>query len=203
MQRLRQCVALATVAVLAVCLPLSASTVLQMNLAQLCGNSAMIFRGPLLDMREGSVDAGGGKIPVVTYRFRVDESFKGSYQVVKGMQIAEITMVGKPKATPPSTSPLRAVPVLPELPKFKVGQDYLLLTTQASAIGLSTTVGLAQGAFQLSGKPGQEVAVNGNHNRGLLAGMESSAASKTAAAPTEGPIPYAELAELIRGIVGQ
>lgn len=202
MQRLRQYAALVTVAVLAVCLPLSASTVLQMNLAQLCDRADKIFRGTVLDVREGTKQAGGGEIPTVTYRLRVDESFKGSYQVVKGMQIAEITMVGKPKATP-HTSTLRAVPVLPDLPKLKVGNDYLLLTTQASSIGLSTTVGLGQGAFQLSGKPGQELAVNGNQNSGLLAGMGSSAVAKTAATSETGPIPYAELAQLIRGIVGQ
>ena len=202
MQRLRQCATLVTVAVLAVCLPLSASTVLQMNLGQMCDRADKIFRGTVLGVKEGTVQAGGGAIPTVTYRLRVDESFKGSYQVVKGMQIAEITMVGKPKATP-QTSALRAIPVMPELPKLQVGRDYLLLTTQASAIGLSTTVGLGQGAFQLSGKPGQELAVNGNHNSGLLAGMGSSAVAKTAVIPETGPIPYAELAQLIRGIVGQ
>ncbi len=202
MYRSKYCAGLLVAMLLAGGLPLSASTVLQLNLAQMCDRAEFIFRGTLLDVREGTVDAGGGKLPTVTYRLRVDESFKGSYQVVKGMQIAEITMVGKLKAG--TSSGMRAMPVLPEPPRLSVGRDYLLLTTPASAIGLSTTVGLDQGAFLVSGKPGQELAVNGNHNRGLLNGMGASAAAatKTASTSPDGPLPYAELAQLIRGIVG-
>jgi hypothetical protein len=182
-------------AVLAVCLPLSAATVLQLNLGQMVDRADRIFRGTVLDVREGTVQAGGGELPVVIYRLEVEEAFKGTFQEVKGLQIAEITMVGKLKAVDASTA--RFLSALPELPKLRVGQDYLLLTTAPSAVGLSTTVGLGQGAFTLSGKPGQELAVNGNNNLGL--GLETTG---FAPPPSEGPVPYSTLAEQIRGHLG-
>lgn len=185
---------LATVAALTIPMSVSAATVLQMDLAQMVGRAGTIFRGTVLDVREGTVPLGGGELPVVTYRLRVDEAFKGTFQEVKGLQIAELTMVGKLKSV--DTSAARLLSILPELPKLQVGQDYLLLATAPSAAGLSTTVGLGQGAFTLSGKPGQETAVNGNHNRGL--GLQATGIEPV----PEGPVPYSTLAENIRSILG-
>jgi len=185
-------------ATLAVVLPLSAATVVQMNLQEMVNRADKIFRGTVLDAREGTVTAGGGQLPVVTYRIRVDESFKGSYSNVKGMQIAEIKMVGKLK--PGSASTVRSLSPLSDLPRLEVGKEYLLLTTAQSSIGLSTTVGLGQGRFSLYGKPGQEVAVNDAKNYGLFNGM---APSPTTSIPPEGqPLPYSDLASLIRDLVG-
>ena len=186
---------LATVAFV---LPLSAATVMQMNLQQMVDRADKIFRGTVLDAREGTVTAGGGQLPVVTYRIRVDESFKGSYAQVKGMQIAEIKMVGKLKPSSASSS-VRSFSPFEDLPRLEVGKEYLLLTTPSSSIGLSTTVGLGQGRFSLQGKPGQEVAVNDNHNFGLFKGMPPS---PTTSFPPEGPVPYQDLAGLIQELVG-
>lgn len=188
---------LATVAFV---LPLSAATVIQMNLQEMVDRADKIFRGTVLDAREGKVTAGGGELPIVTYRIRVQESFKGSYSTVKGMQIAEIRMVGK--LTPNHSAPIRSMSPLADLPKLEVGKDYLLLTTPQSAIGLSTLVGLGQGRFSLSGKPGQEVAINDNKNYGLLDGMTPSVTT-TPAESSEGPMSYQALAGLIRDIVGE
>lgn len=186
---------LATVAFV---LPLSAATVMQMNLQDLVERSDRIFRGTVLDAREGTVAAGGGQLPVITYRIRVEESFKGTYDNVKGVQIAEIKMVGKLK--PSDASPVRSLSPFADLPRLEVGKEYLLLTTPRSSIGLSTTVGLGQGRFTLQGKPGQEVAVNDNHNFGLFKDMPPS---PTTSFPPEGPVPYQDLAGLIRDIVGE
>jgi hypothetical protein len=186
-------------ATLAFVLPLSAATVIQMNLQEMVDRADRIFRGTVLDAREGTVAAGGGQLPVVTYRIRVEESFKGTYGTVKGMQIAEIKMVGK--LTPSNASPIRALSALSELPRLEVGKEYLLLTTARSSIGLSTTVGLGQGRFVLQGKPGQELAVNDNQNYGLLDGMAPTVTAD-AAEEAEGPMPYQELAGLIRNLVG-
>ena len=184
-------------ATVAFVLPLSAATVIQMNLQQMVDRSDKIFRGTVLDAREGKVSVGGGELPVVTYRIRVEESFKGSYNEVKGMQIAEIKMVGK--ITPNNASPVRSRSPLADLPRLEVGKDYLLLTTPQSAIGLSTIVGLGQGRFSLHGKPGQEVAVNDAKNYGLFNGMPPS---PTTSIPPEGPVPYQDLAAIIRDLVG-
>jgi hypothetical protein len=182
-------------------LPAGAVSVLQMNLEELVDNSDKIFRGTVLDIRETTVTVGGGTLPVVVYRFRVDEAFKGTFQESKGMTIAEVRMLGKLK-TGTAGSPMHASSIIPELPRLQVGQDYLLLVTRSSTIGLSTTVGLGQGRFELRGKPGQEVAINGNNNRGLF-GSASAGPTRSQAGQQEGPLPYTALAGMIRGIVGQ
>jgi hypothetical protein len=182
--------------VLAMCGSLSAATVLQMNLQQMVERADKIFRGKVMEIREGTVRAGGADLPTVTYRIRVDEAFKGTFEQVKGLQVAEVTMIGKLKPT--ATGTVRSLSPLPELPQLKSGEEYLLLTTRPSAVGLSTTIGLGQGAFTVTGKPGQELAVNGNQNRGLFLGI--AAPSSFAAAPA-GPLPYSTLADFIRSNV--
>jgi hypothetical protein len=175
--------------------PAQAATVLQLNLEQMVDRAGLIFRGTVLDIKEGTVQAGGAELPTVTYRIRVDDAFKGTYQTVKGLQIAEITMLGKLK--PNQNADTRSLPLI-DLPKLEVGQNYLLLTTTPSAIGLSTPVGLGQGTFRVTGKPGQEVAVNLNNNLGLLKGM--GGVSNNAVHPS-GPAPYNDLAALIQSLV--
>jgi hypothetical protein len=175
-----------------------AATVQQLNLEEMVDRAGRIFRGTVLDIKEGTVQAGGAELPTVTYRVRVDEAFKGSYQTVKGLQIAEVTMLGKLKHNQAGTN--RSLPLI-DLPKLQVGQDYLLLTTQPSAIGLSTTVGLGQGAFRVTGKPGQELAVNENHNLGLLKDMEGVTGSVVPNQNGSGPVSYTALAALIQDLV--
>lgn len=191
-------------AALAVCSPLAATQVMQLNLEQMVDRSDRIFRGTVLDAREGTMAVGGGELPVVTYRIRVDEAIKGTFEEVKGVQIAEVRMLGTLKKTAGGSGPVRSVSSVPDLPRLAVGQDYLLLTTPRSSIGLSTTVGLGQGLFRVDGKPGQETAVNLNQNLGLFRGMGGGPSVTTGlpAAP-EGPLPYRNLATLIRDIAGE
>lgn len=176
-----------------------AATVLQMNLEELVDRAHRVFRGTVLDVREGKIDAGGAELPTVTYRLRVEEAFKGTFSEIKGVQIAEITMIGKLKGTHGAVQEY-APSTLLEVPRLEVGRDYLLLNTAPSTIGLSTTVGLGQGCFRVTGKAGQELAVNLNQNLGLLNGMEGSG---FAAGPSSssGPLSYDLLAGLIRDIV--
>ncbi|MES1241520.1 MAG: hypothetical protein ABUT39_07865 [Acidobacteriota bacterium] len=198
MSRARRNSCLLIVLILGLSWAAQAATVLQMNLEQMVGRSDRIFRGTVLDIHEGTVQAGGSALPVVTYRVRVEEAFKGTFDQVKGMQVAEIKMLGKLKSGPGSAQAHSPAPLI-DLPHLQVGHDYLLLVTPKSAIGLSTTVGLGQGCFQVTGKPGQELAVNLNQNLGLLNGMGGS--SLAAEEPAQGPMPYSVLANLIRGIV--
>jgi hypothetical protein len=189
-----------TVAALALLLgpSIQAATVQQMNLQELVGRAHLIFRGTVLDVREGKVAVGGGELPTYTYRIRVDEAFKGTFSEVKGMQIAEVTTIGKlPVVQGPNA---RLVNALPEIPRLQVGKDYLLLTTQPSSVGLSVPVGLGQGSFLVSGKPGQEIAVNGNNNLGLFLGMTSGFAA--GGSSQSGPVSYSTLAGMIHNLVG-
>ena len=174
---------------------MDAATVRQFNLEQMVDRADRIFRGTVLDAKEGTVHAGGGELPVVTYRIRVDEVLKGEVQEVKGQAVAEIRMIGKLESSRTATS--RRLSTLPVLVRLEVGKGYLLLTTPPSAAGLSTTVGVGQGSFLLFGKPGQETAVNAYNNQGLFTGMSRAAAG----VPSGGPVPYPFLADLIRDLV--
>jgi hypothetical protein len=206
MPRFKVCSALLVFAFVAFCSSLSATNVLQMNLQEMVNRADRIFRGTVLDVREGTVTAGGGELPVVTYRIRVDEALKGTFEEVKGVQIAEVRMLGKLK--PGQNSSVRTLVSIPDLPQLQVGHEYLLLVTPRSSVGLSTTVGLGQGLFELQGKDGQEVAVNGNKNYGLFLGISGSSAAssvnRTAASQEDGgALPYEGLAALIRDFVGE
>jgi hypothetical protein len=186
-----------------------ATTLVQMNLAQLTGNADRVFRGRVLAIDSGHVAVGGGQIPTITYKIAVEETFKGEFETVKEQKVAEITMVGKRAGK--SGNQQRFSP-LAHMPKLEIGQTYLLFTTRASEVGLSTTVGLGQGSFRIAGKPGSETAVNEFNNVGLFRGMagpagaqtQSNARIATPAAPASGsgPIAYSELAAQIRSIAG-
>lgn len=187
--------------------PAFATTLLQMNLEQLCERADKIFRGTVLGIAEGTIEAGGGKIPVLTYTLRVDESFKGDYRTVNGVRIAEMRMLGKP--LPAKSGNLRRLPLLRDLPVLEQGRSYLLLATRPSASGLSAPVGLGQGCFQVMGRPGEEQALNELGNRGLFRGSDALTGGIKAARsehsqelPSEGPISYKRLAAEIRAVVG-
>jgi hypothetical protein len=168
-----------------------ASNVVHMTLRDLVARGDRIVRGTVLAAEEGSVAAGGGNLPIVTYRIRVDEALKGG--AAPG-DVIEVSLLAPSKQV--SSGAARRASVLRDLPRFVVGRDYLFVLTRPSRIGLSTTVGLGQGLFELRGRPGQEHAVNEANNLGLLSG--------TAGAPVApGPVNYASLAKQIRALVGR
>lgn len=190
--------------------PGSATTLLQLDLEQLVDRADKIYRGTVLSARAGTVEAGGGTLPTVTYKIEVDEAFKGDFETVKGRQIAEIRMLGKFPSVRAGNA--ERVSVIADLPTLEVGKDYLLITTLPSAAGLSTTVGLGQGAFSVFGKAGEELAVNAFRNAGLLkapaqeeaatqARVARAAAAETAVESSPGPVAYSVLADRIRSLV--
>jgi hypothetical protein len=167
-----------------------ASNVVHMTLRDLVGRADRIVRGTVIDADEGVVGAGGGTLPIVVYRIQVEEVLKGS---VADGEVLEVRMLGTPKQL--ANGPYRRASLLRDLPRFAVGRDYLFALTRPSRIGLSTTVGLGQGLFQLRGRRGQETAVNDANNLGLF----ESAGRRQA----PGPVPYATLVKEIRSALGQ
>jgi hypothetical protein len=79
------------------------------------------------------------------------------------------------------TGDVRHVSALNLNPDLSVGREYVLFTTSASAIGLSTTVGLSQGLFRVfNNAQGREMTANGLGNQGLFDGAVSYDELKTA-----------------------
>ena len=183
---------------------LMADTVKQLNLAEMVQRADKIYRGTVLSAKESTVQVGGGQLPVVTYRLQVEEVFRGDIPMVKGVRIAEIRMLGKMKTVRQGNLQLSSV--LPRMPQLGIGRTYLVFATRPSGIGLSTTVGLGQGSFQIYQRGKEETAVNEVNNKGLFRDMNPTAlrSSSLAAnsATASGPISYQELARQIRAQLG-
>jgi len=175
-----------------------ATTVTPMNLADLAGRAGRIFRGTVVAVEAGTVPGGGGAVPTVSYRIRVTEALKGVDATESTRGVVEIRMVGWRNGEGAAGRVHRAS-WLRDLPALEAGQEYLLFTTTPSAAGLSTTVGLGQGAFRIHSEGTQAKAVNAFHNAGLFDRMTTG----TRAMRPAGPVPYSELAARVRGLVGR
>jgi hypothetical protein len=183
--------ALTTGLLLATIVTADASDVIHMTLRDLVARGDRIVRGTVLAADETTVAAGGGNLPIVAYKIRVDEALKGA---VSDGEVIEVRLLAAQKRAP--SGQLRRASALRDLPRFNVGRDYLFVLTRPSKIGLSTTVGLGQGLFELSGRPGQEQAVNDANNLGLFNGLQAAPAAP-------GPVSYASLAKQIRTLLGR
>jgi hypothetical protein len=175
-----------------------ATSLVQMNLADLSNRADRIFRGTVLSVKAGTVTAGGGELPILVYRVRVGEKFKGEFGEGKQADLVEIRMVGSGKAEKRADGLVRFSP-FQDVPRLDRGQEYVLFTTKPSRIGLSTTVGLGQSAFQIRDAGKEEQAVNAYGNVGLARGM----AANTPLRRNSGPVPYRELAQAIRAVLGK
>lgn len=182
---------------------LESTTLQHFDLGQMIHRADKIFRGTVLDAVSGTVQAGGGDIPTITYTILVDEAFKGTFEEVKGQRITKITMIGK--IAPRQVGNAIHFSALPDLPRLSPGSDYLLFATAPSSIGLSTTLGLGQGCFELLKKSEQELqAVNGFNNLGLFKSTRTESFAATGPQlPVSGPVSYSLLAGQIRAELGQ
>lgn len=166
--------------------PAAGTTVLKMDLDGLVTNADRIFRGTVVAVEPGTLEIGGGELPTVTFRIALEETFKGTFEG-KESDVVEMTVVGNLKQGD-SVGGLTRFANLPEPPELVTGGDYVIFATAPSAAGLSTAVGLGQGAFKVyQGEGAQELAVNELGNLGLFAG----------------PVTYATLADEIRQRVGE
>lgn len=164
-----------------------AITVLQMTLNDLTTRADRVFRGGVLSMEPGTIEAGGGSLPTVTYELLVEERFKGDYPSDGEKTVVTVTMIGNSKTADVTVDGQRRLTSLPEVPGLEVGEEYVLFTTEPSSAGLSTTVGLGQGAFKIYLSPErEELAANEINNAGLF----------------DGPVAYATLADAIRAELG-
>ncbi len=169
----------------------TAITVAQLNLEQMVSRSARVFAGRVLDISERRIPFGGGELPAVTYRFEVSESFKGEFEKVEDQMFTEVSMLGTLKNVAGAPHPLGDFPVLQK------DREYLLIVAPVGPTGLTTTIGLGQGCFNLTKQGTSKVALNEANNVGLFNGMRSSVRTQDGMA-----ISYATLASMIRTIAG-
>lgn len=194
---------MATALLAAVTVPAGAAMVLKMNLSQLTDRADTIFRGHVLSAEPGKISIGGGTVPTVTYRLRVDEPFKGAFDSKENSspEVA-ITMLGTFKASVRSGNQVRLSSSLPEVPQLRVGEDYVLFTTAPGKSGLRAPVGMGQGSFRIyAGANKTELAVNELNNLGLFDG--GTAAQQAKAGAQQGPVTYTRLAVAILAELGK
>ncbi|KAA9132698.1 hypothetical protein F3N42_05650 [Marinihelvus fidelis] len=166
-------------------LPVHAAMVKQMGLDDLVGNADKVFRGTVLDKQAGTVSSGGGELPIVIYTLSVNDAIKGDFGQGKAAEVIEVRMFGRLKAETTRTGNQR-LGGLDMNPDLRVGREYVLFTTKPGSGGLSTTVGLGQGLFEMVlSAGGNEQAVNGFNNQGLF----------------DGPVDYADLIASVRSLV--
>jgi hypothetical protein len=175
--------------------PAVAASLVHLNLEQLSSRAERIFRGTVIAVESESVKAGGSELPVVVYRLKVDDMFKGEFDTSRDDVVVQVRMLGASKRAQPGANGQQRLSALPELPTLRMGEQYLLFVTKESAIGLSAPVGLGQGTFKIVDDGKQVVAVNEFDNQGLGRGVEALGL------PRQGPVEYGRLARAIRAVL--
>jgi hypothetical protein len=170
--------------------PALAATVVSLNLHELTERADRIVLGTVLSVSPAAVvRIAGVDVPTVTYRVRVAEVLKGSVPEGDAVGVVEVRMLDGSGARPVSS---RHRVIIPGMPALRQGHSYLLLTTRPGRGGLSSTVGLGQGAFLVTGSGEGALARNEVDNVTLFRDLDPEGL------PDRGPMSYRKLAERIR-----
>ena len=190
-------VGLCLAAALTVAPSVYATTLIHMNLKDLATRADRVFRGTVIAVDTGTVRAGGSDLPTVTYKLRVDETFKGEPSVVKDdTAYMEIRMVGT-KTEGAVVNGRRHFSIFRDVPRLEMGADYVLFTTRPSAHRPLHHGRPRPGRVPIADAGKEEQAVNAFGNAGLARGLSASAPAR------RGPVSYAQLAAAIRAVLGE
>jgi hypothetical protein len=123
------------------------------NLEQMVAEADRIFVGTVIDATEDYISAAGGDLPVTVYTFEVEEVLRGDIG-----NTLTIQQVGH-----------RADVFGRGMPHYVVGSTVMLFLHADSQHGLTSPVGLDQGAFLVKMDGPRKVSLsNGRGNQGLL-----------------------------------
>ncbi len=165
------------------------TTLLHRTLKALAENAERIFVGKCIAVREGELVFDEGKIYYTEYTFQVTHKIKGNlretftfrqYGLSRPRQVGENLMLYNR---------------VPGMPVYEEQQEYFLFLNRDSELGLTSPVGLFQGAFRVAVDIyGRKVAMNGLENRGLFRDADATRLAKQ-------PLTEAE-SQLIRQVSG-
>lgn len=170
-----------------------ATSVRWVNLAEMTEAADRVFSGRCLSVKLLEESVAG--FPTVEFRFEVLEAVKG----VQNGQIVVFRQVRSAKGRRTG---------IPGLPSYRKGDQMLLFLAGDSRLGLTSPIGLVQGAFRLISDGGGEVrALNEVENRNLALGMEVKTAASMGLSDQEfgtlrggGPVRLADLLSAVRKI---
>ncbi|HWP49910.1 MAG TPA: hypothetical protein VNM22_22340 [Candidatus Limnocylindrales bacterium] len=168
--------------------PAFAVTILPMSLVEMIDRADKIFVGICLSVQPDSIILEQTPLPVTTYTFEVIEPLKGT--LPKKITFSQVGVNASSDLAISQSIPGKPVRIpfhIPGMPTYHPGEEVLLFLSGESRIGLTSPVGLLQGAFfarkdKISGK---KFLVNGIQNAGLMPGHE-------------GPWPFEDLLAQIR-----
>lgn len=141
-----------------------ATTVKVANLQDLIDQSDRIFVGKCLTMESTTAE----QAPLTRYTFQVIDP-------IKGVQDGTITIRQLGLQTPVQLDGgKQRIVHIPGMPRFEPGREFLLFMVKESPIGLSSPVGLGQGAFRVLTYGDKKSLVNENGNRNLGKGLSAA-----------------------------
>jgi hypothetical protein len=187
-------------AILLVPLAARATQILPANLEQIVSESDRIFVGTCTAVRDGTIPE--TSIPFTEYTFSVDKPIKGNFGKTV---IVRHLGVRRPRVIGDRTLVFR----VPGMPVYREGQELMLFLHPDSSLGLSSPVGLSQGAFQIVEIDGERMVQNGFRNQGLFRGIDArSFAAKWKLSPDEkrivggeGPMDYGMFVEIVKKLL--
>jgi len=173
----------------------AATSVLPVSLQRMAAKAETIFHGTATS-NEVRLDQASGRVATYT-------SFK-VIEVIKGNPGATHTIKQIGGQLPGSNVRL----VIHGVPRFAVGEEYVIFLPKASSLGFASPIGLSQGKFDIRKLNGQAVVTN----RRQLAALEKStpqpvlpnAPSAIAADPAPDQpavMPLADFMQTVRGMV--
>ncbi|MEM7479575.1 MAG: hypothetical protein AAF481_00255 [Acidobacteriota bacterium] len=109
--------------------------------------AGQVFRGRCIEVRDTTVELGGGRLPATAYVFAVIDGLKG----VSGERV-EFRQIGRRDGGPQDLGRRVGLPV------YRLGEEYVLFLLPHSSAGLTSPAGAAEGVFALEGELLQPVA---------------------------------------------
>jgi len=173
------------------------------SLEELVRGSDRIFSGTCIAVQDTTVP--DTRVPVTQYTFKVTERLKGNLE--------DTVVVSQIGVRTPRTQGDRAVVFrIPGMPVYQIGEEVTLFLVSESPLGLSSPVGLSQGAFTVFQSQGKRVLKNGLNNAGLLRNLSPemqfrqwklSEAEKRFLSVKKGPLEYNLFMGIIRKMLTQ
>lgn len=185
------------------CLQAGATTVLPLSLQQLSSTAETIFHGAATD-NEVRIDEVSGRVATFTTFALID--------VIKGDAGDTLTIKQIGGQLPGS----RVRQIIPGVPRFSVGAEYVVFLPAPSSLGFSSPTGLSQGRFSVLQRNGETVVSNGRPVAALLqaqpaadivntpqAAQFSSAATLSALPGEPASARLADFLRTVRGMTGE
>jgi len=173
--------------------PAFATKVVHQNVVDMSRLAGTVFVGTCVDAVQEAAPLGTASVPCTRYEFDVLDP-------VKGVQGSRVTL----RQLGTTSGPGHVV----GMPVYRPGETYLLFLLPESAVGLTSPVGLHQGAFLVVVDQETPRFLNPQDNLGLFQGVDLSSTSLTPeeqrlVAVKRGGLAYATFLGLVRKLVAE